>query len=477
MRKFFWLGMLLILMVPGMAQAKAGALDPSFGKHGKLVIPQSQPELDESGVKYPALAMDMTLAPGGKMVLANSHLIEERRADGSRNLNFGRRGVVPIPVAAGSRFALAGIAVDALGRVLVAGTTEPPAGAGEGPPNFSSPPPAMGTVYRFLSNGKPDANFGSGGSVTSTFSQAPPSGPGPAGRYPYTSVPGEYPYATPSVRVTGLAVDSLYRPVVLGSSVARVTQCVPAGTVTYLNRTFVARLDPTGKPDLEFGSADGVATNPYVEDPSGPALQPSGKILFTNPGEEACERIPSAEPPTVTFLGNDGQTGRQVPTSANLGSLSQLVRGLAVDRRGRILVLLQKQVWEAGGEPDGILVRRLTPSGAADPSFGKGGSISPKLPPRADLTTLTTDGRGRVVLAGSTSGGSGRGFLVMRLNRAGKVDRSFARKGRVTASFPGNARASQVSIDKRDRIVVGGTMTTTRLNTEYGFVFARYRGH
>jgi uncharacterized delta-60 repeat protein len=475
MRKFGWLVLVMTLVVPALAHAKLGPLDPSFARHGKLVVSAPKPEIDESGLKYKAVPMNMALAPGGKLVRANSRTVEELLANGRRNPNFGRSGVVPITVAAGSRFALAAVAVDSLGRVLVAGTTEPPPGAGEGPAHFPAPPAATGSLYRFLPNGKPDPTFGLGGSMTSSFGQAPPSGPGPGGHYPYATVTGEFPYMTPSVQVTGLAVDSANRPVVLGASTSRITQCDPAGPAAYLTRTFVARLDPIGNPDPGFGLREGVLTDNFVEDPRGFALQSSGKVLYTNPGEEHCPRIPSGDPPTVSFVSPSGQPGHRVPTSANLGSRTQKVLGIAIDRRGRILVLLEKQLWEAGGEPAGILVRRLTPNGAPDLTFGNHGSVSPQLPRRADLTALATDGRGRVLLAGSAPSGRGSAFLVMRLNAAGKVDRTFGRQGRTTTNFPGNARASQVSIDNRGRIVVGGTMTTMRLQSEYGFVFARYR--
>jgi uncharacterized delta-60 repeat protein len=470
MKKLGWLGTLLLLLVPAIAQAKPGQLDPSFAKLGKLVVAAPKPQPDESGVKYPAVPMAMATAPGGKLVSADSHTVEEFLAGGRPNRGFGRRGAVSLRVPEGWTFALASVAVDSHGRVLVAGTAESTAGRqAQGPLGLSGPPLDQATVYRFLPDGKPDTSFGAGGVVRSDFDQAPPT-------ELRRSVRGEFAYGTASVRVSGLAVDVQDRPVVLGSSVSRVTECDYAGIPADFNRTYVARLTASAEPDRSFGSS-GVVTDDLLEDPNGLALTPAGGIVHTNPSEERCPRYPTGKPPAVTLLNDNGGFDWRISSVGTNSSLEREVQAVAVDSRGRIVILLENNpIWDEEEWPPTPTIRRLLPNGSPDTSFGHGGSTSQTLPLRSNLLDLATDGRGRVLLAGSTPTKRGRAFLLMRLSAAGRREHDFGRGGSVITDFPGNAGASQIAIDQRHRIVVGGTMTTTRLPTGYGFVFARYRG-
>jgi hypothetical protein len=71
-----------------------------------------------------------------------------------------------------------------------------------------------------------------------------------------------------------------------------------------------------------------------------------------------------------------------------------------------------------------------------------------------------------------------RGFAVQRLNAAGKQQAWFGRKGIARAGFGRRAKATptQVQIDSRGRIVVGGTVRAPWLSTGYGLAFARFLG-
>ena len=62
------------------------------------------------------------------------------------------------------------------------------------------------------------------------------------------------------------------------------------------------------------------------------------------------------------------------------------------------------------------------------------------------------------------------------MNPNGNFDRSFGRHGSVRTGFggPASSFATEVMVDKRGRIVVGGGVTTPRLSTGGGFAIARY---
>jgi uncharacterized delta-60 repeat protein len=465
----------LAVTVPS-AIAKSGDLDQSFAAGGRLTIGTPK----EGEIDYPSTPMAMAAGPGGRAVAATRRRVLVLLDNGRPDRRFSADGKAGISAPDGSMFRLAGVAVDSHGRILVAGTTESLGGPSSGPPNFPGPPPAWATVYRYLPNGRLDPSFGVGGVVATLFGQAPPTGPGPNSPYPYTKIDGEYPYQTASVRVSGLTVSAQDRPIVAGFSVSRVTLCgYSPPHVAYLTRSYAARLTSDGRPDPSFG-VGGVATDDYVEDPRGLGIGADGQIVYTAmPTGNRCPRVPvESEVPAVSFWDSNGVFHQRLAVAAKSPSEEIEVDAIAGDRRGRILLLLKRVAWESG-QVLAMTVRRLLPDGSPDLSFGRRGSISPKIDPGARIVDLATDRRGRVLLAGSAPNprGGGRGFLLMRLTAAGEIDRGFGRTGVVKTRFPrARTGASQVSVDGHGRILVGGTLTSPHLNTGYGLAFARYRG-
>ena len=73
-------------------------------------------------------------------------------------------------------------------------------------------------------------------------------------------------------------------------------------------------------------------------------------------------------------------------------------------------------------------------------------------------------------------GPSRSSFLLSRLKRKGTFDRSFGKRGSVRTGFggPASSFATQMSLDGKGRILVGGLVTTPRLGTGGGFALARY---
>jgi hypothetical protein len=69
-----------------------------------------------------------------------------------------------------------------------------------------------------------------------------------------------------------------------------------------------------------------------------------------------------------------------------------------------------------------------------------------------------------------------RTFVLGRLNPKGTYDRSFGNRGKVTTGFggPSSAIASQVTLDAKGRILVGGSVITPELQSGGGFAIARY---
>jgi hypothetical protein len=131
------------------------------------------------------------------------------------------------------------------------------------------------------------------------------------------------------------------------------------------------------------------------------------------------------------------------------------------------------------------VVERLLPSGAFDPGFSRIGSAKYLDPEAGSFTSLTADAGERTYLVGSLGKRVSpsphnqilrRTFALGRLVPKGTYDRSFGNRGKVTTGFggPSIAIASQVTLDAKGRILVGGSVITPQLQSGGGFAIARY---
>jgi uncharacterized delta-60 repeat protein len=462
MKKLVLSLVLVLTAVPTAAQARPGALDPSFGRHGRLEVklPVKEFELFYTG-KPRAARMAMDVLPGGGLAAASGAFVVERAADGRALKRFGGDGKIEVQLPSGSTFELGDLAVDSEGRVVVAGTED----------TRSQTPRRRAVIFRYLANGHPDPSFGEGGVVSETFDQQPalePSG---------TPANGGF-----NVGLTGLALAPDGGIVVGGYSAARLTMCSAGAPIGATSRAFLARLTADGSREAGFGK-NGVLTDEQAERISPPALDPSGRIGFEAASGGYCGFRGPAESGKFVSLLADGQPdagfgsngGKPHPNLAPITDVS-------FDSQGRLLALGQRPETAEleGGIGDAEWrVRRLLPDGTPDPSFGRNGSASPKLPPQAHLEDLTIDHRGRISLAGyrTDKWGENTRFLLTRLNRNGRREPGFGHAGWTITRFPaGEAAAIEVTADGRDRLLVGGIMGDPRFSESRGLAFARYSG-
>jgi uncharacterized delta-60 repeat protein len=453
---------LFLLALPSVAQAQPGLLDQSFGQHGRVEVklPVREPELSYSG-KPRAARMAMDALPGGGLAAATGAFVVERGPNGRPVNRFGGGGAIAIPLPPGSRFELGDLAVDAEGRVVVAGTRD----------TRSETPRRLAVVFRFLPDGEPDPSVGEGGIVSETFDQEPalePSGAPANGGF--------------DVGLTGLALAPDGGMVVGGYSAARLIMCSAGVPIGATSRAFLARLTANGSRDLSFGR-NGVLTDEQTERISPPALGPSGRIGFEAASGGYCGFRGPAESGKLVSLLADGRAdagfgsngGRPHPNLAPVTDVS-------FDSQGRLLALGQRPETaelEGGVGNAEWRVRRLLPDGKPDPSFGRDGSASPALPPYAHLEDLTVDGRGRVALAGyrTDEWGERTRFLLTRLSGNGRREPGFGHGGWIATRFPsGEAAAIEVMADARSRLLVGGIMGDPRFLESRGLAFARYLG-
>jgi hypothetical protein len=201
-------------------------------------------------------------------------------------------------------------------------------------------------------------------------------------------------------------------------------------------------LDADGDLDPNFGSfgfrALGASEAPAV------SIAPSGKVLLL--GRPQSRRV--------------------------YRHVKKMIEGKQVTRR--VSVTLHYQT-----------VQRLLPSGTADPGFNRIGQVRYVDPTVGSFSAITVDGQERIYLVGRQGKRVSKSpknklvrktFLIKRANPNGTFDHSFGTHGTVTTGFggPASSFATQVMLDAKGRILVGGGIVSPALASGGGFAIARY---
>jgi uncharacterized delta-60 repeat protein len=462
--------------------AKPGQLDTTFGKGGKVTMAFPAENAGSTGPKYTLPFeftpghLEMAQAPGGKVVVAGATKIVRYLANGKIDTSFGSGGTVTVPRPGGYVFVLAGVAVDSQGRIVLAGLARPL-------PTNSTPDPLLSSaaVMRFNENGTPDTTFGNGGTVLTDFGFGAPKAPGG-------------PYLGASVGLRDISIDSQNRPVLTGAYVSEVG--TERGSAA--SKGFVARLTVAGALDQTFGEG-GLRTLS--------TLTSLGQLAPLNSGYLALAEAPDRPFHSLASFNEDGNL------ESNFGSFGfrtlafDSAPALSVTPAGKILLLgrpfrrtFYKKKKVTVEAEDGTkkkvtkkvavrvraqTVQRLLPSGAADPGFGRVGRIDYIDPAAGSLAALAADQEERIYLVGRIGKRVSKSpnnplhrtqFLIERTEAKGPFDKSFGKEGVVTTGFggPADAFATQVMFDAKGRILVGGGITSSQLETGGGFAIARY---
>lgn len=458
--------------------ARGGQLDPKFGKGGKVSIAFPAGNSGSTAPKYTLPFeftpghLEMAQAPGGKVVVAGATRIVRYLANGKPDPSFGSGGTVNVSNPPGYSFVLAGVAVDSQGRVVLAGLARPL-------PSNSAPDPLLSSaaIMRFSANGTPDTSFGNGGTVVTDFGLGAPKAPGG-------------PYLGASVGLRDVVIGKADQPVVSGAYVTE----VGTGRESAVSEGFVARLTETGALDQSFGEK-GVRK---IE-----SIYSLGQLLTRKAGFFAVAE--QTERPRIQLSGFT--EGGNLDTSfASFGFRALQfpeAPAVSVAPSGKLLLLgapeehrayrkekvkdkktgktVTKKVRVYFNEQT---VERLLPSGAGDPSFGRSGSLSYNDPKPGSYTAIAADANERIYLAGrigkhagkSKKGAQRTNFLLARTKANGQPDRSFGKDATVSTDFGARADAfaTQIAIDGKGRVLVGGGLESPLLATGSGFALARY---
>lgn len=444
----------------------AGRLDLSFGKGGKVTVAFPAQSAGNVGVKYELPFqfspghIEMAPAPGGKIVVAGSTRVVRFLPNGKLDRGFGSSGLAAVPALPGMTFVLASVAVDSQGRVLVGGSARPL-------PSSSTPDPLMSSaaVMRFGADGSLDPGFGGGGVLVSDLGIEPPTVP-------------SGPYPGPAIGLRSIVVDSQDRPLLTGGFVSKVGYACGVSGEAATSTGFVARLTASGV--LDSGFAEGGLRQISDLTSFGQAeLTSSGSLFAVGHGKPSRCNNEGGSP--AVLLTRFNEQGNPDPGFGFSG-----FRSVGFARSPVAAVLPSGKIALLGAKENGVQrIARLLPNGAPDPSFGRIGRVNVQLSKNASLAAIGADRRGRILLAGRVSRRVSKSpnnplrrstFALTRMTPEGNFDRSFGRKAVVRTGFggPSSSFATQVMVDAKGRIVVGGGISTPRLGTGGGFAIARY---
>ena len=379
----------------------APELDLTFGTNGQALHDLGGNDFVHAAAAQAdgkTLLAGTATGPDGSQDLAVVRL----NADGSLDATFGIGGVVLVSVAADATDEGRAVAVDDLGRVVVAGYTNGVNGMND----F--------LVVRLNADGSPDSSFATDGVLTADFS------------------------SNDQAMAMTLAGDgSIVLAGVTGASgdfaVVRVTA---SGT---LDASFGVGGRATYSVTSGFDAANAVAISP-----DGASIVAAGYAMSSGNFDFAVMRLSAA-------------TGA-LDASFGTGGFARLHFGHSVETAHAVALNTDGSMLLAGRGSGNFLLLRLTSSGGLDGSFGAGGVASADFGganDRANAMTVLADGR--VLLVGGAGNGTrSQDFAAALFNPDGTLDSSFDGDGMFRADFQADFDEATALAVHGDRLVLAG---------------------
>jgi uncharacterized delta-60 repeat protein len=381
-------------------------LDETFGSQGKTTLAGFGDETD------------MAIQPDGKIVMVGGKFIDfvlaRFNADGTVDTGFGDEGKIATDLAGGfAQERARAVAIQTDGKIVVAGEATVPSGD------------LAVALVRYNADGTLDTTFGTGGKVF-----------GPA--------------------VLGRAFDVA----ILADSRIVVAGDAPVGNIADDFGDFLlARFQANGVLDTTFGT-NGVV----VHDMTGRTdlarnllVQPNGALVVS--GDPF-----GSDPARRTSVARYDADGHLDASFANGGRLiiggAYVGEDLALQTDGRLVLVGSVQVLNVQNDFTHFAALRLNADGTFDDSFGDGGMATTSITGLTDVAhAVVVQGDGKIVVAGEGNLINAN-FAVVRYDRNGDLDTSFAIGGKLQVDFAGlEDRAENVALQSDGKIVAGGLAT------------------
>jgi uncharacterized delta-60 repeat protein len=322
-------------------------------------------------------------------------------AAGDLDTTFNGNGVVTTNYLANSPDRGQAVALDATGKVLVAGYT-------------GSATNGRFIVTRYTVAGIPDTTFDADGITEANFTDNTGNG---------------------NV-ANSVGIDSMGRIIAAGNVNGRFANS-EVGLARFLAD---GSLDPSFDSDGKFEFNVGAIDTAYDL-----AIDGSDRLVTVGnvDGSFLIARTTAAGALDATF----GGTGT-VAGPAGVG------RGVAIDSIGRIVVAGYTNATSSAN----LVLARYLSDGSVDASFNGGSAVTFDLGGKEQAYAVTTDASDRIIVAGSTGLGATAQFLVLRFNTDGSIDTGFNTTGYIQVTVSAGADvAYDVTEDAAGNTIVVGS--------------------
>ena len=410
----------------------AGALDPSFGQGGRLVV-------QFPGSEVISVVRDRALQPDGKIVISGEtpdpgagvggtdFAIGRLNPDGTPDTTFGGGDGVVVVHDAGNADSATGVALQSDGKIVASGTFTN--NNDQDVPDYS-----LFGALRFNPDGTADATWGTDGVVVTLLGD---------------------PDAVPFDAAGDVVIDPSGRIIVIGGRTDGTTGVSDIALVAY---------DPAnGSLDPAIGDGGKVFARVRrdAETATDAMFQPDGKLLVTGTGFDFPDLDASAI--TATFLtarfnpdgtldtgfGDGGAAYTDFSRRSGAPVQFAVADAIALQPDGRILVGgLVARGGTSGRVKFPVALARLNPDGSLDLTFGKLGRVESNLGQLTSINQILVQGDGRILCSGLAAPtladvSAGRfSALVVQYDGAGNFDKTFGTRGRVIIAPPSAAPSS-----------------------------------
>ena len=420
----------------------AGALDPSFGQGGRLVV-------QFPGSEIITVVRDRAVQPDGKIVISGEtpdtgaaggtdFAVGRLNRDGTPDTTFGGGDGVAVFRDPGNAASATGVALQADGKIVASGTFTN--NNAEGLPDYS-----LFGALRFNPDGTPDTTWGADGVAVTLLGDAE---------------------AVPFDAAADVLIDPAGRVIVVGGRTDGTTGVSDVALVRY---------DPaSGSLDSTFGDGGKVFARVRrdSEVATDAVFQPDGKLLVAGAGFD----FPDADASAIvavfltarfnpdgtldTAFGDGGAAYTDFSGRSGAPVQFAVADAIALQPDGKILVGgLVGRGGNSGRVKFPVALARLNPDGSPDLSFGKLGQVESNLGQLTSINEILVQDDGRIVCSGLAARtlaevDAGRfSALVVQYDGGGNLDKTFGTGGRVIIAPPSTAPPSTngAAADQRTR--------------------------